>query len=207
MVPSAAWPVTFPVLAHSPFFSLPLFSLIFQTSIQTSIIVKTFSPPPERDSALTTIAPHHCGHLFDLFICVYSQQQMTTMWQGLEKGLRTQRRFRHYPVLVEAPLYGTLNYLLFHYLSHLCVINSLDTVSCNNSKTVPFLKKFMVSIGESTGIKVMTAPKALVSVIKWSRVWIWQFITDFFFSYFRYLVSGWSICWQHSGVSMEMGFL
>lgn len=96
-----------------------LFFLILQASAQMSIIVKTFSPPPERDSALIAVTPHYFVLLSDLSIRVYSQQQIPMMCQGLDKRLGTQRRFRHHPVLTDSPFNGTMSYLfLRNCLSH-----------------------------------------------------------------------------------------
>lgn len=53
-------------------FNMSFFFLISQASAQVSIIVKTFSPPPERDSTLTLVTPHYGVHLSDLSTCVYS---------------------------------------------------------------------------------------------------------------------------------------
>lgn len=126
---SAAWTFTYLCL-----FNLSFFFLILQASAQVSIMVKTFSPPPERDSALTLVTPHYCVHLSDLSVRMYSKQQMSMMCHRSDKGLGTSGRFRRYPVFMEFPFPGK-NYLLFcltvstitWYALH--ITNSLNMVS------------------------------------------------------------------------------
>lgn len=123
---SAAWTFTYLCL-----FNLSFFFLILQASAQVPIIVKTFSPPPERDSALTLVTPHYCVHLSDLSVCVYSKQQISMMHHRLDQRLGTSRRFRYYPVLMEFP-FPEKNYLFF------CL-----TVCLNNYMICPSYYKFL----------------------------------------------------------------
>lgn len=109
---SAAW--TFMYLC---LFNLSFFFLILQASAQVSIIVKTFSPPPERDSALTPVTPHYCVHLSDLSVCVCSKQQISM--------LGTSRRFRHYPVFNGVSISRKkLSFFLFNCLNNYVICPS-----------------------------------------------------------------------------------